>query len=88
MKQLLLLTSLAVCFSCSDDNNLIVQEYVPTDDASFVGKAVGNFSKEEWFPGGELGTSDDVSPSSYEAPTPATDNQGLTQNFKNGDSFF
>ena len=88
MKQLLLLTSLAVCFSCSDDNNLIVQEYVPTDDASFVGKAVGNFSKEEWFPGGELGTSDDVSPSSYEAPTPATDNQGLTQNFKNGETFF
>lgn len=72
--------------ACSDEETLT--QSLPDDDATYVGTATGNFSKAEWYPGGELGTTDDVSPSAYEAQTPATDQQGLTVAFKNGETFF
>ncbi len=86
----LLLGCVALSFaSCSDDN----EENNPDPDngkgdVNYVGKAVGNFTAEEWYPGGALGTTDNVSASSYEDETPAVTNQGLTAEFKFGETFF
>lgn len=57
-------------------------------DADFVGQAVGNFTAAEWYPGGELGTTENVSASSYEDETPAVTQLGLSANFKYGETFF
>ena len=57
-------------------------------DAKYVGKAVGNFSAEEWYAGGELGTTLNVSEGCYEDQTPAVDAQGLTTQFNMGEHFF
>ena len=40
-------------------------------DAKYVGQAVGNFSAAEWYPGGELGTTDNITEGCYEDETPA-----------------
>ena len=71
-----------ICLSlaaCSDD------EAAPADstggnvdDVSYIGKAVGNFSADEWYPGGQLGTTLNVSSGCYEDETPAITNAGLT----------
>lgn len=75
--------------SCSDDDNTPGNEPSAThDDYSYVGKAVGNFTAEEWYPGGELGTTDNIASNSYEDETPAVTNQGLSNLFKFGESFF
>lgn len=58
------------------------------DDVSYIGKAVGNFSADEWYPGGELGTTLNVSEGCYEDETPATTNMGLTDLFNRGEMFF
>ncbi|MGM9634039.1 MAG: di-heme oxidoredictase family protein [Alloprevotella sp.] len=72
--------------ACSDDNNTaaVIQ---PSDDI-FVGHPVGNFTAAEWYPGGELGTTDNVSSSSYEDETPAVTLMGKSGNFKSGELFF
>lgn len=72
--------------ACSDDNNTaaVIQ---PSDDI-FVGQPVGNFTAAEWYPGGELGTTDNVSSSSYEDETPAVTLMGKSGNFKSGELFF
>lgn len=72
--------------ACSDDNNTaaVIQ---PSDDI-FVGQPVGNFTAAEWYPGGELGTTDNVSASSYEDETPAVTLMGKSGNFKSGELFF
>lgn len=57
-------------------------------DAKYVGQAVGNFSADEWYPGGRLGTTDNVTAGCYEDPTPATEQQGLMTAFNNGQSSF
>ncbi len=73
--------------SCSDDNNTPDGGgLTPTEsDAKYVGQAVGNFSKEEWYPGGELGTTENISSNCYEDETPAVDQQGLLDKFNDGD---
>ena len=81
-----------ICLSlaaCSDD------EAAPADstggnldDVSHIGKAVGNFSADEWYPGGQLGTTLNVSSGCYEDETPATTNAGLTNDFNRGEMFF
>ncbi len=81
-----------ICLSlaaCSDD------EAAPADstggnldDVSYIGKAVGNFSADEWYPGGQLGTTLNVSSGCYEDETPATTNAGLTNDFNRGEMFF
>lgn len=73
--------------SCSDDNGGSGNGN-PGTDANYVGKAVGNFSKEEWNPGGELGTTDNVTAGCYEDETPATEQMGLLAEFKKGETFF
>ena len=57
-------------------------------DAKYVGQAVGNFSAEEWYPGGELGTTDNVTEGCYEDETPAVTQQGLSAQFNHGEMFF
>lgn len=44
--------------SCSDDDPIAGGNGAdPIEaDAKYVGQAVGNFDKSEWYPGGELGT--------------------------------
>ena len=86
MKKLLpftILTLLAV--SCNFSGETIT---VKESDAKYVGQAVGNFSAAEWYPGGELGTTDNVSPGSYEDPTPAVERMGLEPSFNRGEAFF
>lgn len=73
--------------SCSDDDN-INPSAGNTDDVSFVGKAVGNFEASEWYPGGELGTTDNVTAGCYEDETPAVTQMGLTDHFNRGELFF
>ena len=72
--------------SCNDD--------VPNDDGTiesdgkYVGQAMGNFDKSEWYPGGELGTTDNVASGCYEDETPAVTAQGLLDDFNAGEKFF
>lgn len=80
---------LFLCFavlsvSCDRKNNPAFKE----SDGKYVGKAVGNFTAEEWYPGGELGTTDNVSPGCYEDPAPAVTRMGLSAAFNHGEAFF
>ena len=72
--------------SCSDDNN--EGSNVPEVEENFVGAAVGNFSAEEWYVGGELGTTMNVTAGCYEDETPAVTEMGLTDAFNRGEQFF
>lgn len=69
--------------SCSDD-----EVKTNTGDASYVGKAIGNFSEAEWYPGGRLGTTDNTSNTAYEDETTPVDEMGLVQSFQNGEQVF
>lgn len=72
--------------SCSDDDNKVeIQE----TDAAYVGKEVGNFTADEWYPGGKLGTTENTGSSSYSDQTPAVDNdQELFKQFFIGEQMF
>ena len=63
-------------------------EYQETD-ADYVGQDIGNFSAEEWYPGGKLGTTENTSSNCYsdEAPVINTDANLRTQFFK-GEQMF
>lgn len=77
----------SVAFSACDISHLI-----PTpaneSDAKYVGQNVGNFTAAEWYPGGELGTTDNVSDGCYEDEAPAVTLQGLSSQFNHGEMFF
>lgn len=95
MKRIYLMGSLAMAlslslFSCSDENSDPSDEdFKPMEsDGKYVGEAVGNFSKEEWYPGGELGTTDNVASGCYEDEAPAVTAQGLIDDFNAGEKFF
>ena len=72
--------------SCHDDDNEDTAK--PQVEADFIGKAVGNFSAEEWYPGGELGTTDNVAAGCYEDETPAVAKMNLMDAFNKGEAFF
>lgn len=74
--------------SCSDDGDDAAEETVLADDYTYVGQAVGNFSADEWYPGGPLGTTDNKGGTCYEDPAPAVENQGLLDEFNHGEYFF
>lgn len=95
MKRIYLMGSLAMAlslslFSCSDENSdPSGEDFKPMEsDGKYVGEAVGNFSKEEWYPGGELGTTDNVASGCYEDEAPAVTAQGLIDDFNAGEKFF
>lgn len=82
---LCLAISMGSLVACSDDP---VEPYTVQTDANYVGKATGNFTADEWYPGGQLGTTDNVYAGCYEDETPATQNQGLMTNFFEGEAMF
>ena len=57
-------------------------------DAKYVGQAVGNFEASEWYPGGELGTTENVTEGCYEDETPSVLAQGLETEFNLGEAAF
>lgn len=74
--------------ACTDDG---VDPAPPSEsmgDIEYVGKAVGNFSADEWYPGGRLGTTDNVTAGCYEDETQAVTNLGLMDEFNLGETFF
>lgn len=88
MKKLLLVGCIATALAACNDENTPVVSSGDTGDVNYIGQAVGNFTAEEWYPGGLLGTTTNVTQSSYEDETPAVTNSGLSQSFKFGESFF
>ncbi|MBP5713046.1 MAG: hypothetical protein J6W77_08715, partial [Prevotella sp.] len=70
---------------CSDDeDNNDLGPLVPQEDV--FGKANDVFSAEEWYPGGQLGTTEKAS---YSAPAPAVANiNGMEEDFNTGEGFF
>ncbi len=75
--------------SCSDSNDIGGNTPDPTkDDEAYIGKAVGNFTAEEWYVGGEKGTTMNVTQGCYEDETPAVTEMGLTDAFNRGEQFF
>jgi CxxC motif-containing protein (DUF1111 family) len=72
--------------ACSDDNTTSgSNSEAEESDGQYVGQAVGNFTADEWYPGGELGTTENVASNCYEDQTPAVDEQGLKDLFMQGD---
>ena len=89
-RKALTLALLAVALvSCINGNESPEPVQKPKEsDAKYVGQAVGNFSADEWYPGGQLGTTLNVAPGSYEDPTPAVVQMGLETAFNHGEAFF
>lgn len=64
--------------ACSDDN--VINNSGKDPEAS---------EKPDWYyAGGELGTSFLTTQNAFEQPSPAVENQGLYQSFKNGEALF
>lgn len=72
--------TLTAC-SDNDDKTTNTNGY----EGQYIGKAVGNFTADEWYPGGELGTTSNTGAHCYEDNTPAVDQQGLSDRFQLGD---
>lgn len=79
-----------VVASCSDNNDMPGEEGGQSSafEADYIGKAVGNFTAEEWYPGGQLGTTDNITAGCYEDEAPAVSQQGLLSEFNLGETFF
>ena len=75
---------LSVAASCSDSNDDPVDNMQKGEE--YFGKANDVFSAEEWYPGGELGTTEAPS---YSDPTPAVlQTEGMETSFNKGEDFF
>jgi CxxC motif-containing protein (DUF1111 family) len=72
---------LAGCSDSSDNEGL--GGLTPEEET--FGKATGNFTADEWFPGGRLGTTEKAS---YSALTPAAEAAGMEDDFNVGEGFF
>ncbi|MBR1388071.1 MAG: hypothetical protein IJ569_00400 [Prevotella sp.] len=74
---------LTACSDSDSDGNGL-GELTPKEEV--FGKAIGNFTAEEWYPGGELGTTEKAS---YSAATPAVEQiAGMEEDFNTGEDFF
>ena len=82
------LIGLTVAVVSCDGNSSLNVNSSREPDAKYVGQAVGNFSASEWFPGGELGTTDNVTAGCYEDETPSVTLQGLETAFNLGEAAF
>lgn len=80
--------ALAGLASCSDDEITPTPATTLGPDYEYVGTDQGNFTAAEWYPGGELGTTDNITRSSYEDETQAVTNLGLSSTFKSGEQLF
>ncbi|MBR6345918.1 MAG: c-type cytochrome [Bacteroidales bacterium] len=88
-KYIAILTVASLVFSsCVRDGKKSEDEVNFGTDAEYVGKAVGNFTAEEWYPGGLKGTTMNVGRSSYQDETPSTTEAGLSAAFNHGEMFF
>ena len=82
--------------NCTDKDEIIDPSESETGDISttdeadykYVGKATKGFKAEEWYPGGELGTTESTSASSYEIETEAIMRADLFNAFKKGELLF
>ncbi|MBQ7214096.1 MAG: hypothetical protein IJS25_06145 [Bacteroidales bacterium] len=75
--------------ACSDDDK--GSDIISTtgeDDYKYIGLECGIFAPEEWYPGGELGTTENVGSTCYEDETPAITDANLTAAFKFGEMLF
>ena len=83
-----------VLTSCAEDGDTeqtATNDIISTDgeeDYKYVGKATDGFLAEEWFPGGELGTTNNTAAHCYEDETPATKNAQMMEAFKRGELLF
>jgi len=78
--------SAPVLTACSDDNESSIDLGTLTPAENSFGKAVGNITAEEWYPGGQLGTTENES---YSDPAPAVANiAGMEEDFNTGEDFF
>jgi len=75
----------SVLSACSDSSDSMSGLGPLTPDEEVFGKATGNFTAEEWYPGGELGTTEKAS---YSAITPAAEQAGMEEDFNTGEGFF
>ena len=72
--------------ACSDDDDTKQDLGGLTPAEEVFGKANDVFTAEEWFPGGQLGTTEKAS---YSAPAPAVENTaGMEEDFTTGEDFF
>ena len=70
--------------ACHDDDDIDLGSLTPEESA--FGQANDVFSAEEWYPGGQLGTTEKAS---YSAATPAVVNiAGMEEDFNTGEDFF
>ena len=72
-KTLFCLLTVCTCLSaisCTDDTQDLSDVW-QSDDYNYIGKAVGNFTEDEWYPGGRLGTTENIQAGCYEDETPA-----------------
>lgn len=83
---LALATAVFALSACSDDDD--EGKFTAENDSKYVGQAVGNFTADEWYPGGELGTTDNVYAGCYEDETPVTESMGLMDQFNEGEMLF
>ena len=78
------LLSMPLLTACHDDDDIDLGLLVPETEA--FGKANDVFSADEWYPGGQLGTTEKAS---YSAATPAVVNiAGMEEDFNTGEDFF
>ena len=80
-----LLACIGMLTACSDNDDEAQGLGSLTPAENDFGKQVGNFTAEEWYPGGELGTTEKAS---YSAITPAAEQAGMEADFNTGEDFF
>ena len=81
---LLACTCMLTACSDSSDNTQDLGKLTPSD--SGFGKANDVFTAEEWYPGGQLGTTEKAS---YSAAAPAVENiSGMEEDFNTGEDLF
>lgn len=79
------LVAIPALTACSDDDKLNDLGTLTPDEEVF-GKANDVFTAEEWYPGGQLGTTEKAS---YSAAAPAVENiPGMEEDFNTGEDFF
>ena len=75
-------TALCSLVACSDDVTPPGPDQPQEPETKYVGQAVGNFKADEWYPGGQLGTTENVNTGCYEDNTPAIETARIAQSFQ------